>query len=239
MFGVQVAQGILDRSEGRWTPITRARHLMNLPLWDFEIFTPFHNKHRLPVYRNTSVVASIACLLAFGGPYAIFWRVVAVIVFPLNGVGRGRLGPHVCQKSLKRDQPLLADFDPALAVSLVFFVIGVVASILHRRPCGIFWRVASVVGSLIGVAAQRCGALFFSEAATTKFGAAKIGCGSNSDVTAVALALPHYVARGWDNRSFNYHKPPKSHSCDNIQDTWHSRPLSSELEYRSILGTVQ
>ena len=91
------------------------------------------------------VGVTILCLFLAGGPIAIVWFVVPVVVLALNRVFSGRWRSHVGHEFSERPIPLFANGYASSAVSCVVRGIGVVAALTHTYPRSISWRMVGIM----------------------------------------------------------------------------------------------
>src|SRR5579859_11850 len=101
-----------------------------------------------PLATLTSVAALVLALFARGGPTAVAWLVVPVVVDPINGP-TSRAFAHVGEKVLER-VPALAHRDPATAVVVVGDVAGISAPIKHVFPRPVSGRITQAVPGVRG-----------------------------------------------------------------------------------------
>lgn len=83
--------------------------------------------------RQHPIVASVPSLLRIGGPSAIGWFVVSVVVLPVDGMLWGWSSAHVGQEVLV-GFPSVTDPDSACSVVLVASILRLIASFQHGAP---------------------------------------------------------------------------------------------------------
>lgn len=91
------------------------------------------------VWSSLGSLLSIAGLLLLIGPATVARFIVAVVVDPVDGMCRRWFRPEVNNKILETHQPPLADSNATAAVSRIFMVVGVKASLPHSAPRVPFW----------------------------------------------------------------------------------------------------
>jgi len=142
---------------------------------------PCFEHHRFAIEGDEPCAGTIAGLLTSGGPSAVFWRVVAIVVDPVDRAVCW-LGAHVCQKVFKalRPTPSVADLNAAPTVSVEKPIGGVAASVLHSRP--------NAIGRAFGHAVLAGRA---SAAARNLFEPLEKSRGHADGFSTVAHAFPH------------------------------------------------
>lgn len=100
----------------------------------------------LVVEAVQSVASRILCLLASCGPSTVFFRVVSVVVFSLNGMKRGRARTQISVKAFKTVSPFIRHSDASRAIVFVVPASRQIASSLYGRPYSIFRGAPKTVG---------------------------------------------------------------------------------------------
>ena len=116
---------------------------------DLEMFGPMGCAQGFSVECNPYCVSSIKYLLLHRGPRAIGWAVFLAVIFAFYCVLRGGAWPHVFIEVGKVIPPL-ANPDASLAVILIAFTIGVIASCSYVFPHAILWRFREAVPQTSG-----------------------------------------------------------------------------------------
>lgn len=103
------------------------------------------NVFAMPVNRHTW--AAIFCFMALvlllcvkGGPAAVFWSVISIIIYAVYRVLFAGPVTHIGNEVCEVKPPLADAYSPS-AVVLKGLVIGVVASLSHFHPRPVFWGV--------------------------------------------------------------------------------------------------
>lgn len=143
--------------------------------------SPGFEHHRFAIKGNKPGAGPVAGLLLCCGPLAVFWRVVAVIVFPVYRAICW-LFAHVCQKIGKAifSAPSVAHLDAAPAITVKKSIGRVSASVVHRSPYPVGWAFCHAV--------LACG---FGAAARDFFKAFEQSGRNGGNGPAVADAFPH------------------------------------------------
>ena len=109
---------------------------------------PFTQGECLSFNSNSYVVTFISSLLHWSRPFAVFWAVPLVIVFPVQTViFRGGLS-HVFQETDKGFSPTWAYFYSSAAVVRVTGIFCSITTIQHRSPCQPYLGTTLSVGGL-------------------------------------------------------------------------------------------
>jgi len=93
----------------------------------------FRHKIANGLNGHVTTVPAVPLLLFPGGPPAVFWRIIAVIVDTIKG-GSFRALPHIFNEIMKRIFPPVADFYPAPTVVFKPFCFWIVAPAKHALP---------------------------------------------------------------------------------------------------------
>ena len=96
-------------------------------------FSPCRQALSLSEGSDQSRGAAITGLLFAGGPLAVFWTVIFVVINALNGVSFGRLLSHVCKESSEVSPPG-AHLNSTATIVLVNPSIRIVATLVHINP---------------------------------------------------------------------------------------------------------
>lgn len=100
---------------------------------------PFRVRQGLALVGKEFRRTTIAILLRVGGPNTVFWGVVTIDVFALDGVLGRWLWPHVANE-VTIVIPSRADLNASCAVILERAVVGIIAAVPHVYPCFVFGR---------------------------------------------------------------------------------------------------
>ena len=127
--------------------------------------SPFRDRQRYSVRRNSTTRATVIRLLSLVGPSAIVWTVGTVIVFALDGVLRRRTTPHVSEKLREAVSPLIAHNDAASAVVTKVVMFLRMATAAHIRPCAVLCAASAAMRAVVSARlnAQAPTTLGFSE----------------------------------------------------------------------------
>jgi hypothetical protein len=93
-------------------------------------------------YMGIATCAAITGLFLAGGPSAIFWRVIAVVVDTLHRILNRGAWSHVSIECLKRIKPLWTYGYSTASVVWVILDGRIKAPILHGSPCTVFRGIA-------------------------------------------------------------------------------------------------
>jgi len=214
---MQMAQGILGGSEA-WRPFavsTRAAaKFVRLGAQYFQDIAPLRHAFGLASDRDETVSSGVSHLLNSGRPMAVIFFVIAVYVFAINGVLRGRLLAHVREKCFEAVAPRVADCDAASPVMRIFFIVRIVAAQFEFGPSLILWRACSVMRSVIGVAGCDAATILHGQAAATSRGFYEVCSSDDGLTTATALATPHRVMCAMHLDAFDDGKSSEGFSGD-------------------------
>jgi len=208
-LAVEMANGSFSRGERLDVAFSCADLVIEPDSVNAKNFAPFRNAvlNAVNLYENIS--SRIPHLLFRSSPAAVFWAIIAIHVFPIDGMLRRRLLSHVSQKRLKRVLPLRAYNNAPTAIERIFVVIRIIAASLKQLPSAVFWRSCAAVGLRMFVVLEQVGRRLFRQAATAKRGSTDICRRSNCSVSAVAFAPPHGVVGVWHLYPFKSNKAPE------------------------------
>lgn len=210
---VERGKGILNRRISRWqisSTAAIAYHLPRLPPRDDKFFDPFNNAHALTVNFNYMVGSSIATLLFLGSPSAIIWLIISIIFLSVYRMLWGWLWPHVGKEVFEAVFPAVTYDNAARSVNRVFVVCCKIATRLHARPTIILSTLRLIVCSVCSVPPQEFGSSFSRQTSATTSGLSEIGCRRNRNISAIALAFPHRIARTFNFHASNNQKSAKA-----------------------------
>lgn len=150
---------------------------------------PFSDCFGLPMKNQPAIPTSVSCLCNSRGPFAVFGRVVAIVVDSFNRMFGRRSRPHVGVKSLERLIPSVANLDSSAAVAFPILTVAVAAPGTHPTPCVPFRRDHVFSSHAVRCAALSC--LLRTEAATAYTASvAKRGAVNRNYLAAIAFAEP-------------------------------------------------
>lgn len=94
---------------------------------------------------------SICNLLRVSSPTAIWWLVIAVVIYSIDGMRRTRPRSHISQEILKafRTAPSITYRYASTAVIRIFLTTLSIATVLQTNPCRIFGCVISMRLSML------------------------------------------------------------------------------------------
>lgn len=96
--------------------------------------SPFRQSFGFTTECQVVVRAFISGLLFWRGPSAILWRVIAIVVDPINRVLLGWLRPHVLQKRLERVAPASAYGDASSAITRIRLTRDLITTFKDTKP---------------------------------------------------------------------------------------------------------
>lgn len=109
----------------------------------FGNFRKFNGSIACPVYFHKNCISLVSLLCFIVSPSAIRWLVAPVGVYPVYRVPFWP-SAHIVTKSLKcsgfsfpERPPSIANANSTTAVIMVLRIIGIIASVVHRRPYGV------------------------------------------------------------------------------------------------------
>ena len=97
--------------------------------------------HCLPLVGYQGVRSAVIALLCNRCPAAVVWLIVTVVIDAVKRVLLARARPHVFVESLERITPTMTNLDTAAAVVGIVLITRPGASLDHRVPGLVFWRV--------------------------------------------------------------------------------------------------
>jgi hypothetical protein len=147
--------------------------------------SPFSQDQRSAVESNPVAPATVPALLRVQRPSAVPRRVRAIVVHPFDGMLRTWPPPHVRNKVLKRVPPPLANRDPATPIVGETLVVRIGASVAHRVPDAVFWRVRQPVCQV-----PRCRCFRHQAAARLRIAARQVAGNHSYLVSTIAAAKP-------------------------------------------------
>lgn len=201
-------------------------HLVRFPARDVEVRNPVRGAERYPINGYKLGFGCIPKLDRWGGPTAVARLVIAIVIFAVERVTRRGSRPHIIQKILKTIQPSLAYGDASATISVIFWVVGVRAAILHLGPDAPLHGIAFAVEMLAGqpIIANDPSRSLASQASATEFSFPKTIGDGQGDAAAITHALPHGAVRAGSNNPLFSNQPSKS-LPRNLQRFRHINPL--------------
>lgn len=131
-----------------WKPAPSS--VVNCSRLNANSFRPFIDGKRLSVELNKQsrlLFLSIVRLFCSRCPSAVTRLIVAVVVNAVNRIIKAGTFAHVIAKCLKRVQPSITDRDSAFSVAVESGRERTKATIFHRVPRAISWRIGFAVGN--------------------------------------------------------------------------------------------
>lgn len=173
-----------------------------------------HASHALTLVFYISVVALVSALLRRSGPLAVVWIVAFFIIHTLYRMNVRRAWPHIVVE-VRKVIPSLAHGNATSAVSWIAGCFRVATSLMHVRPCHVFWRASQ------SVACDPFNKLLRREAAAGLCGAvSQVETVRLENSAAIAFAIPAGVpvSVAW-SAAKNDHacKPKSSHVLDELR----------------------
>lgn len=211
---------------GRTTSVApcAAYQFVDLPSWNIERYAPIFNTKSRIIDSYKNIPTFIARLLQVGSPFAILWRVIAIIIDAFNRMSRGGPWPHINKEIHKINQPSLADLNTSASVSMIFGTIRVIASVLYFAPHIMLRCITlTVLESMIFVSdsiSKQFSCRLFGQTATAKCSLTDIGCCSYCHLPALAFTMPHYIS-GIRNLSTRDNQKSAMSLSPQIKCPWH------------------
>jgi len=94
----------------------------------------------------------VPVLFALGAPGTIPWLIIPVIVLSLNAVTFTRPWPHIGQEVPVARAPTPTDTNPATAVIVIMFIVGVGTALYHHPPNVVLGLLHAVALTVVRVA---------------------------------------------------------------------------------------
>ena len=146
-----------------------------------------HQRHLFSFVDNVSVVALVVVLLLFGGPLAIGWFVVFIVILAFQSMANGWSKSHVSIKVIER-LPSFTNRNAATTIPLISNCFRIGATLDHARPRQIF-RTSGHPVPIVSF-----GSLFSSQAsARFGFAIAQGKAAGDGGCSTVASAVPPSV----------------------------------------------
>jgi len=108
---------------------------------------PLYERPRFAIEGDCAVCSRVVCLLAQGGPAAVFRRVIAVIVNAIQRKTRQRIS-HICVERLKAIAPSITDGDASSTIVGKRVAAWIKAAVFHVQPRSVNFREALSVCSV-------------------------------------------------------------------------------------------
>ena len=147
---------------------------------------PLFSGKRYATNSDQNIISFIVALLSFGGPRAILWAVVSVVVFSLKSMVTGWRVAHVSKKVLKRMFPPFADLYATTPVVFIMGRVFVIAPVFHVLPNAINRFSSQAMGFA-------CLAVFAKTPAGFDSARSEVVATGNSGFPAIAEAKPGYI----------------------------------------------
>jgi hypothetical protein len=145
--------------------------------------SPFSQAVRFSTEGDPQRLAIVLGLLERGGPLAVAWFIVAVVIDPFNRVVRRGSWAYVSEEVQERSSPAVAHRNPASAIQVISLVGRVVASLRDSFPAGVFRRLVHSTSSLSAAPTRLRAAIAF----------AKIPSGHRNNSAAFTKAYPEGI----------------------------------------------
>ena len=181
-----------------------------------------------PVCEHNSV-PPVVHLFASRGPATVIWGIVAIVICPLYAIFRTRFFAHVRKEVIKRMKPPFANTDTSTAVVVVLFMVEIIAALLHRLPCLIYWRLCATRSQAMRVPK--------TTATTPGFAPAQVHAKNDPFGSAVTTAKPQ---RGTASSSYVLQSKPLAEAltCEVLEVGSRRERYSLVFHRHLLLGKV-
>lgn len=181
--------------------------------WNASAFAPLSRAQCYAVVCEQDVTRVVAALLLKGGPSAVLWAIVAVLINAVDGMLGRRATAHVGQKVVER-LPSVADTNASETVVLGVSLVCSAASLSHVFPAQVLWAFVALASLAMGD-----GVWFFtlSAPATGGYPVSEVGAHDLPNCSAVTATKPAIAM------NMLHHGPSSKPLSSQIDSFWHAK----------------